>query len=153
MGEDVGWETDNVSRNCYSIVICRELPWRGIWKRWFSSDSCPEAQRKRLVLSSCTVGLFLLAELGVLVGRQEMLASVSACSLHGGIQLPQIPSAMSLSCHCPHQGAFVRMQCRERGIPGGCSPHSCLSKSITLWGTCSFSIRHKWDAQRQQMWC
>lgn len=26
-----------------------------------------------------------------------MLASVSACSLHGGIQLPQIPSAISLS--------------------------------------------------------
>lgn len=107
------------------------------------------AQRKRLALSCCTVG-FLLADLGVLVGRQEMLASVSACSLHGGIQLPQIPSAMSLFCHCPHQGVFVRMQCRERGIPGGCSPHSCLSKGTTLWGICSFSIHHKWDVQRNR---
>lgn len=75
------------------------------------------AQRKRPVLSGCSAG-FLSPELGILVGREETLASVSACSLRGGIQLPQILSAVSLSCHSPHQAAFSRMQCRETGMHG-----------------------------------
>lgn len=60
MSEDIGWKTDEVSRYRYSIAVCEELPWcwHGNWKCWFSNDSCPEPQRKRLVLSGCTVGFF-----------------------------------------------------------------------------------------------
>lgn len=59
-------------------------------------------------------GDFLLADLGILVGMEEMLTSASVCSHCSGIQLPQIPSVLLLSRHCPQQDTVVGMQYRER---------------------------------------
>ena len=60
MSKDIGWKPDKVLRYRYSVALCQELPWcwHGNWKCWFSNDSCPEPQRKRSVLSGCTVGFF-----------------------------------------------------------------------------------------------
>lgn len=82
----------------YSVAVCQELPWccTAIANADFLATAA-QGPGRAPILSGCTVVSFLSAELGVMVGTQEMLTSASACSYRGGIQVPQVPSVLPVS--------------------------------------------------------
>lgn len=142
---DIGWKPDKESRHHYSIAICQEVPWcwHGYWKCWFSSDSFPEPQRKRLVLSRHIMGvsfwliLVFWWECGGCWLQSPLAATVAECSC----------PTFSLGHHCvtTDYSTMCLLGCSgKEGISGGCSPYCCLSQNMALWRFCSFSIPHRW---------
>lgn len=143
MSEDIGWKTDKVSRYRYSITICQELPWcwHSNWKRWFSNDHGSGPQKKRLVLSGCTA--FFIGWTWCFGGN----AGDADFSLW--LQPPWwnsvAPNSFCDTAVSPL--SLVRCVCwgavyGKGDILGGFLSCSCLSRNMTLWGICSFSVPH-----------